>query len=106
VYVHYPRREALLAAVTERAFAEVSTVIAAAEPDRGEPQAALDRVIAATWRTLGRYHALVAISTGTQPPEELHRRHEAVLRPLVSLIECGQAAGVFGPAVPPGWHLG
>ncbi|MGZ4332592.1 MAG: TetR/AcrR family transcriptional regulator, partial [Solirubrobacteraceae bacterium] len=83
VYVHYPTREALLEAVTERAFAEVSAVIAAAEPDRGEPEAALRRVIAATWRTLGRYHALVAISTSTQPPEQLHRRHQAVLRPLV-----------------------
>jgi AcrR family transcriptional regulator len=105
VYVHYPTREALLEAVTERAFAEVSTVIAAAEPDRGEPQAALRRVIAAAWRTLGRYHALVAISTSTQPPEQLHHRHEAVLRPLIPLIERGQAAGVFRADTPPGWHL-
>jgi AcrR family transcriptional regulator len=105
VYVHYPTREALLEAVTERAFAEVSTVIAAAEPDRGEPEAALRRVIAETWRTLGRYHALVAISVGTQPAEQLHRRHEAVLMPLIPLVERGQADGVFRGDVPPGWHL-
>jgi TetR/AcrR family transcriptional regulator, mexCD-oprJ operon repressor len=105
VYVHYPTREALIEAVTERAFAEVSAVIAAAEPDRGEPEAALRRVIAATWRTLGHYHALVAISTSTQPPEQLHRRHEAVLSPLVPLIERGQAEGVFRADVSPGWHL-
>lgn len=105
VYVHYPTREALLEAVTERAFAEVSTVIAAAEPDRGEPEAALRRVIAETWRTLGRYHALVAISISTQPAEQLHRRHEAVLTPLIPLVERGQADGVFRGDVPPGWHL-
>jgi AcrR family transcriptional regulator len=105
VYVHYPTREALLEAVTERAFTEVSTVIAAAEPDRGEPEAALRRVIAETWRTLGRYHALVAISVGTQPAEQLHRRHEAVLMPLIPLVERGQADGVFRGDVPPGWHL-
>ena len=105
VYVHYPTREALLEAVTDRAFAEVSTAIAAAEPDTGEPEAALRRVIASTWRTLGRYHALVAISTSTQPPEQLHRRHQAVLRPLIPVIERGQAEGVFRADVPPGWHL-
>jgi AcrR family transcriptional regulator len=105
VYVHYPTREALLEAVTERAFTEVSTVIAAAEPDRGEPEAALRRVIAETWRTLGRYHALVAISVGTQPAEQLHRRHEAALMPLIPLVERGQADGVFRGDVPPGWHL-
>jgi len=105
VYVHYPTREALLEAVTERAFAEISTVIAAAEPDRGEPEAALRRVIAETWRTLGRYHALVAISISTQPAEQLHRRHEAVLTPLIPLVERGQADGVFRGDVPPGWHL-
>jgi TetR/AcrR family transcriptional repressor of mexCD-oprJ operon len=105
VYMHYPTREALLEAVTDRAFAEISAVIAAAQPDGDEPETALRRVIAATWRTLGRYHALVAISTSTQPPEQLHRRHETVLRPLVPLIERGQAAGVFRADVPPGWHL-
>ena len=35
IYVHFPTREALLEAVTERALAEVAAVIAAAEPERG-----------------------------------------------------------------------
>src|SRR3954468_20344029 len=43
IYVHFPTREALLDAVTERALHEVAGVIAAAEPDRGEPQDALAR---------------------------------------------------------------
>ena len=41
VYVHFPTREALIAAVTERAVADVAKVIEAAEPDRGEPAEAL-----------------------------------------------------------------
>src|SRR4051812_14998094 len=65
IYVHFPTREALLEAVTDRAVHEVAGVIAAAEPDRGEPQDALARVVAATWRSLGRYHALIALNTGT-----------------------------------------
>jgi TetR/AcrR family transcriptional regulator, mexCD-oprJ operon repressor len=106
VYVHFPTREALLEAVTDRALAEAVAVINAAEPDRGDPADALSRVVGVTWRTLGRYHALVAINTGTQTPEELHRRHGSVLGALLPLIERGQASGAFRTDVAPGWHLG
>ena len=105
IYVHFPTREALLDAVTERALAEVATVINAAEPDRGDPADALARVIAATWRKLGPYHALVAINTSTQTHEELHHRHGPVLGTLLPLIERGQATGEFRTDVPAAWHL-
>ena len=105
IYVHFPTREALLEAVTERALAEVAAVIAAAEPDRGAPSDALARVVGATWRTLGRYHALVAFNTGAQTHEELHDRHGSVLGTLLPLIERGQAAGDFRTDVPAAWHL-
>ena len=105
IYVHFPTREALLEAVTERALDEAAAVIAAAEPARGDPVAALTRVVAATWRTLGRYHALVAINTGSQPHEALRDRHGTVLHALAPLIERGQAAGAFRADVPAAWHL-
>ena len=105
IYVHFPMREALLRAVTDRALAEAVAVIDAAEPDRGDPTDALRRVVGVTWRTLGRYHALVAINTGTQTPEELHRRHGSVLGALLPLIQRGQAGGAFRADVAPGWHL-
>jgi AcrR family transcriptional regulator len=105
IYVHFPTREALLDAVTGRALAEVAAVIMAAEPERGEADAALGRVVAAAWRTLGRYHALVAINTGAQMHEDLHRRHGPVLGLLVPLIERGQVAGTFRRDVPVAWHL-
>ena len=106
VYVHYPTREDLIAAVTERAIHEVAAVIDGAEPERGEPVEALRRVVGATWRTLGRYHALVAITTSTHTADELHARHAPVLGRLVPLIERGQTAGVFRADVPTSWHLG
>jgi TetR/AcrR family transcriptional repressor of mexCD-oprJ operon len=105
IYVHFPTREALLDAVTERALAEAAAVIAAAEPERGDPADALARVVAATWRTLGRYHALVAVNTGTRAPDELRHRHGSVLGALQPLIERGQAAGAFRADVPVAWHL-
>ena len=104
IYVHFPTREALLEAVTERSIAEAAAVIAAAEPDRGEPAEALQRVVTAAWRHLERYHALVAINT-QQPPAELRRRHRPVLSLLQPLIERGQRNGTFRPDLPAQWHL-
>jgi AcrR family transcriptional regulator len=105
IYVHFPTREALIDAVTHRAMAEVSAVIAAAEPHRGDPAEALARVVGATWRTLGRYHALVAINTTEHGHAELRRRHASVLATLEPLIQRGQADGTFRADVPAAWHL-
>lgn len=105
VYVHYPTREALIDAVRTRAFAEVGDVIAQAAPQSGDPVEALARVTAAAWRKLGRYHALVAITTATQTPEELHERHAVALGRLLPLIRRGQRAGVFRADVSADWHL-
>jgi AcrR family transcriptional regulator len=105
IYVHFPTREALLEAVTERALAEVAAIITEAEPERGEPADALARVVATAWRKLGRYHALVAINASTQTHDELRHRHGTVLGTLLPLIERGQAAGKFRTDVPAGWHL-
>ena len=106
VYVHYPTREALIEAVRERSFAEVAAVIAEAQPGWGEPLEALVRVVAAAWRHLGRYHGLVAITTSTQAPEELHGQHASALAPLLPLIRRGQRSGALRGDVPATWHLG
>lgn len=104
VYVHFPTRESLIEAVTHRAIAEVSHVIASADPDAGDPVQALRRVVSAAWQTLGRYHALVAINSGVAH-EEHHRRHASALAALEPLIERGQQAHVFRSDVPAAWHL-
>ena len=65
IYVHFPTREALIAAVTERALAEVD------RGDRGRPspRAVTPAEALAAGRsprrgaTLGRFHALVEINT-------------------------------------------
>jgi len=105
VYVHFPTREALLEAVTQRAMVEVSAAIDAAEPHRGDPAEALARVVGATWRTLGRYHALVAVNTQQHGHAELRHRHALVLASLEPLVERGQADGSFRADVPAAWHL-
>jgi AcrR family transcriptional regulator len=104
IYVHFPTREALIDAVTQRAMTEVSAVIDAAEPERGDPADALRRVLTSTWRELGRYHALVAITTQL-PHAEVRAKHHPVLARLEPLIVRGQRDGSFRSDVPAAWHL-
>jgi AcrR family transcriptional regulator len=104
IYVHFPTREALIAAVTERAVAEVTEAIKAAEPTRGEARDALERVVAAAWRNLGRFHALVEVNTRL-PHADLHAIHQPVLAALQPLVERGQRDGTFRTGVPAIWHL-
>ena len=104
IYVHFPTRESLIGAVTHHALTDVAQVIASSDPNSGDPVEALKRVVSATWKTLGRYHALVAINT-QRPHEELHHEHGSVLGALEPLIVRGQTEGAFRPDVPASWHL-
>jgi AcrR family transcriptional regulator len=104
IYVHFPTRESLIEAVTERAIAEGTQAMSAAEPSRGDPAEALRRVLTAAWQELGRFHALVGINT-RRPQAELRRLHRPVLALLQPLIERGQRAGTFRSDVPTAWHL-
>jgi AcrR family transcriptional regulator len=104
IYVHFPTRESLIAAVTHRAVTEVSAVIGSAAPEAGDPVEALERVVSAAWQTLGRYHGLVSINSRLSS-EELHGRHHSALAALTPLIERGQKTGAFRSGVPVHWHL-
>jgi len=105
IYVHFPTRESLLDAVMEQAVAEVAQATSDAEPQRGEPTEALERVLRATWQKLGRFHALLAINTNRLSAKELRRRHLPVLEQFAPLIERGQKSGVFRSDLPVSWHL-
>jgi hypothetical protein len=89
----------------ERSVADVAEATRGAEPRRGEPVEALERVLRATWRELARFHALLAINIARLSAEELRRRHLPVLAQLQPLIERGQKQGVFRSDVPVAWHL-
>ena len=105
IYVHVPTREALLDAVMEHAVGQVAEATRGAEPTRGEPTEALERVLLATWDKLGNFHALLAINTSRLSAKELHRRHLPVMTQFVPLIERGQEDGVFRRDLPVSWHL-
>ena len=105
IYVHFPTRESLLDAVMEQAVAEVAEATRSAEPERGEPTEALERVLLATWQKLSQFQTLLAINTSRLSAKELHRRHLPVTTQFAPLIERGQQAGIFRSDLPVTWHL-
>ena len=105
IYVHFPTRESLLDAVMDHAVAQVAQAMREAEPERGEPKEALERVLLATWQQLSRFHSVLAININRLSTKELHRRHLPMTTQLVPLIERGQAAGVFRSDLSVAWEI-
>jgi AcrR family transcriptional regulator len=104
VYVHFATREDLIQAVTERAITETTAALQAAAPDEGEPRAALERVLATSWESLGRYHALVEINTRLGH-DHLRQLHEPVFRLITPLLARGRTSGAFNKELPIEWML-
>jgi AcrR family transcriptional regulator len=104
VYAHFPSRDALLGAVTDRALAETLAAIDEAEIDRGPAGEALDRLVDASWQTLERYPLLMDLRAPLAAEEGL-ALHRPILERLERLVKRGQRAGEFELRLPPTWLL-
>lgn len=105
VYAHFRTREELLEAVLERAVQRASVALEAAEPDRGPPLDALDRVIAAAWRELDRNRSIAQATAEQLSPAAMRRTHEAAHAPRLirRLVERGRQEGTFRTDLPADW---
>jgi AcrR family transcriptional regulator len=106
LYHHFPSREALLDALTDRSVSEVCAALESARPTEGEAAEAMDRALKTTWQVVGRYRGLVVINPRRLGRDELRRRLEPALEPVRSLIDRGQHSGAFDPELVPDWLLG
>jgi AcrR family transcriptional regulator len=105
IYMHFPTREALLDAVQEHATGQVADAIREAEPARGEPEEALERVIRATWKQLSQFHGILTLNMSRLSAKELRRRHLPMTTQFIPLLERGQAENVFRSDVSPEWLI-
>ena len=105
IYMHFPTRESLLDAVMEHATGLVAQAIREAEPDRGEPTEALERVLLATWKQLSQFHSILGINMNRLSTAELRRRHLPMTTQIIPLIERGQTEGVFRNDVSADWLM-
>src|SRR5438309_7699038 len=105
VYMHFPTRESLLDAVMEHATGLVADAIRQAEPDRGEPREAVERVLRATWQQLSQFHSVLGINISRLSAKELRRRHLPMTTQFIPLLERGQEEGVFRADVSATWLI-
>jgi hypothetical protein len=83
----------------------VADAIRQAEPDHGEPEEALERVIRATWMQLSQFHGILALNMSRLSAKELHRRHLPMTTQFMPLLARGQASGVFRSDVSAEWLI-
>lgn len=106
VYHHFAGRDALLDALTERSITEVAAAVRSARPGDGPAAEAMERVLRATWRVIGRYRGLVIVNPRRLERAELRTRLEPALAPLRSLLRRGRRSGEFDPELPVEWLIG
>ena len=104
VYAHFDSREALLAAVAERAVRRVTEAIDAAAPEEGPPGEALARLVTAWWSEVSA-HARVLEALGAAYPSAvaIHELHAPILERVGRLVRRGRRAGAFDRDVDAGW---
>ena len=106
LYHHFAGRDALLDALTERSIAEVTAAVRSARPGEGPAAEAMERVLRAAWRVVGRYRGLVLVNPRRLARTELRRRLGPALAPVRSLIRRGRRSGEFDPELPVEWTIG
>ena len=103
VYAHFPSRDALIDAVTERAAAEFTALLDGVDLNTAPPARALTKLLEAGWQAAARYPFLwlqPAVDLGSDA-----ERHAPVLDRMLDIVRRGQASGDFDATVPAHWLL-
>ncbi len=104
LYHHFGSRDALMDALTDQSIGEVTAALAGARSAEGTAPEAMERVLRAAWRVIGRYRGLVIVNQRLERGA-LRARLAPALAPVRALIERGQRDGVFDPELPAEWLL-
>jgi AcrR family transcriptional regulator len=103
VYAHFRDRRRLLEALTERAVKRSTEAIESANPQRGPPADALQRLLAASWEQLGQNEEIARATAAELSADAMRRAHEAARAVIRKLTERGRRDGAFRTDVPTDW---
>lgn len=101
VYGHFPSRLDLVRALTERAVAEMTAVLAEAGASGAQADAAWAGFVARVWPVAHRYRVLLALRRG-EYGEAIHGLLGPLDELLAGLVQRGQDGGVFARHLPAG----
>ena len=103
LYAHHKTIGDVLAGVVDRAVAHALEGFEAAEAEHGDPAAALERMVAASWGRLTGLGALKQASEEHLPAARVHNAHAPLMERVRALVQRGQASGAFRADLDPGW---
>lgn len=106
LYHHFPGRDALLDALTDRSVSEVCSALQSARPTEGTAVEAMQRVLKSAWQVVGRYRGLLSINPRRLGRDELRRRLGPAVQPIRALVIRGQRSREFDTTLPPDWLVG
>jgi AcrR family transcriptional regulator len=103
VYAHFPSRDVLLSALTDRATNRVTAALKSADLDNGPASEALLRLVQISWEIFDTEPILLNAPGPPADPDSEHQRHQSIFSTLEDLIRRGQRDGDFDPKVPGSW---
>ena len=105
VYRHFATREALIDAIRRQAVEQAVQALVGCRIDEGSATEALRRLVHAWLDLAARYSfPQLAAQQDLNRSAEVREHHRRLFRePLLRLIERGQRAGEFSPALSPEW---
>lgn len=105
VYAHFPDRQALLQALVERTVQHAMSAIGAAEPDRGPPADALQRLIASSWQQVASHDEIARAAARELSADAMRQAHRSARDVIRKLIERGREDGSFRTDIPVAWLI-
>jgi TetR/AcrR family transcriptional repressor of mexCD-oprJ operon len=103
LYAHFGSLSEVVEAAVARAVDASRDAVTAAAPGDGPADAALRRMLAASWGRLARQDALARAAAEHLPSGHVHRTHAPLMETLLALVERGQRDGSFRSDLPAAW---
>lgn len=102
LYGHFSSRTQLIEAIFAKVMERTEDTLGQVDLD-GDPVDALRRLVAASWRVVHRFRAILAAAERELPPAAIREHHERHVARLTELIDRGQRDGAFRQDVPAEW---
>ncbi|MET8627248.1 TetR/AcrR family transcriptional regulator [Kitasatospora sp. NPDC004669] len=103
LYGHFSSREELLGRLMERALAEVTIAMEAADLAHGPADEALLAFVRSSWQLLDRGLRMLHAARRALPAEAVKDHHEGPLSAMDRLIARGRQDGTIRDDLPTGW---
>ena len=104
LYGHFDSRSTLIARVLAEAMARTEEEVGAVDLG-GDPIAAMERLLAASWRMTHRHGALVQAAEKSLDTHDLQAAHEQAVTRMRTLLRRGRRDGSFRKDMPLGWQV-